>query len=210
MWCDLNYIWKEAFTLAWEAFKRNTVPIGAVITDEKGNIISRGKNRIYDEVSSNPLAGTNMAHAEMTAMLNLKEKHNPNIKQYTLYTTMEPCPMCFGAMVMMGIRKLRYAARDGIAGATELNDKMEYIKGKGIDIKREGNELELVQISLHTAREYKRRHVRMEELLDHWRGYCNEGVALGKKLFDDGYFEEAINQDKSIEKIYDEIANSIK
>jgi tRNA(Arg) A34 adenosine deaminase TadA len=33
MWSDLNSIWKEAFSLAWESFKKNTIPIGAVIVD---------------------------------------------------------------------------------------------------------------------------------------------------------------------------------
>jgi tRNA(adenine34) deaminase len=48
---------------------------------------------------------------------------HPNIKKYTLYTTMEPCPMCFGIMAMIGIRNMRYAAKDGFAGVTELNYK---------------------------------------------------------------------------------------
>ena len=75
MWSDINYIWKEAFTMAWESFKRNTIPIGAVIINEQGNIISKGRNEIYDNSSSNPLAGSYMAHAEMTAMIDLKKKN---------------------------------------------------------------------------------------------------------------------------------------
>ena len=81
MWSDINGIWKEAFSLAWESFKKNTIPIGAVIVDSHDNIISRGRNRIFDEESENPLAGTYMAHAEMTAMITLKEKEHPDIKK---------------------------------------------------------------------------------------------------------------------------------
>jgi len=205
MWVDLNDIWKEAFSLAWESFRKNTIPIGAVIVDEQGDIISRGRNRIFDESSTHPLVGSTMAHAEMTALLNLKEKAHPNIKKYTLYTTMEPCPMCFGAMVMMGIRNLRYAAKDGFAGATELNHKMDYIKSKRINIIQESPELELFQICLQTSYECVRKHPRVEELLDSWRSYCNTGVTLGKKLYDEGYFVDAINQKKPIQEIYDEI-----
>lgn len=205
MWVDLSDIWKEAFSLAWESFRKNTIPIGAVIVDEQGNIISRGRNRIFDESSTHPLVGSTMAHAEMTAMLNFKKKTHPNIKKYTLYTTMEPCPMCFGTMVMMGIRNLRYAAKDGFAGATELNYKMDYIKNKGIDIKAEAHELEVFQICLQASYEYSRKHPRLEELLDSWRTYCKTGVTLGKKLYDEGYFVAAISQNKPIQEIYDEI-----
>lgn len=205
MWSDLNDIWKEAFSLAWESFKKNTIPIGAVIVDKQGNIVSRGRNRIFDVTSNNPLAGTYMAHAEITAMITLKEKDHPNVKHYTLYTTMEPCPMCFGTMVMMGIRNLRYAARDGFAGATELNHKMDYIKSKEINIVSEGSELEIFQICLQATYELIRKHNRMEELLACWSAYCKEGVALAQELYNNGYFTDAIKQDKPLHKIYDEI-----
>ncbi|MBO8161965.1 MAG: nucleoside deaminase [Thermosipho sp. (in: Bacteria)] len=141
MWKDLNKYWQEAFKLAWESYKKDTIPIGAVIVDSKGNIISRGRNRIFDKSSSNPLAGTYMAHAEMTAMMQLKNDDHPNIKSYRLYTTMEPCPMCFGTMVMMGIRTLCYAARDGFAGAIEMNEKIDYIRKKEIKISKGDKEL---------------------------------------------------------------------
>jgi tRNA(adenine34) deaminase len=205
MWKDLNSYWREAFSMAWEAYKRGTIPIGAVIVDHEGNIISRGRNRIFDEDSSNPLAGTYIAHAEMTAMLVLKAKDHPDIKSYTLYTTMEPCPMCFGTMVMMGIRNIKYAARDGIAGAVELSEKMDYIKSKNMNIKLEGSEPEFFQICLQSAYECVRRHSRMEELLNIFRAYCSDGVALGEKLYEQGYFKAAAEQGKLIEEVYDEV-----
>ena len=210
MWSDLNDIWKEVFSLAWDSFKKNTIPIGAVIVDSKDNIISRGRNRIYDEESKNPLAGTYMAHAEMTAMISLKEKEHPDIKKYTLYTSMEPCPMCFGTMVMMGIRTLRYAARDGFAGASELNNKMDYIQNKKINIHSPGSELEIFQICIQASYEYTRKHDRIEEILDSWRSYCCDGVDLAKQLYDDEYFKNAIFTNKSIQEVYDEVISRYK
>lgn len=205
MWSDLNNIWKEAFSLAWESFNKNTIPIGAVIVDSHHNIIARGRNRIFDEVSKNPLSGTYMAHAEMTAMITLKEKEHPEVKKYTLYTTMEPCPMCFGTMVMMGIRNLRYAARDGFAGATEINNKMDYIRNKEINIDMEGSELEVFQICLQASYEYIRKHDRIEEIFNSWRNYCSDGVDLAKNLYDEGYFKDAVHRKKPIHEVYDEI-----
>lgn len=205
MWSDLNDIWKESFSLAWKSFKRHTIPIGAVIVDSQGNIIARGRNRIFDKESKHPLSGTCMAHAEMTAMSTLKEKDHPDIKKYTLYTTMEPCPMCFGAMVMMGIRNLKYAARDGFAGATEINNKMDYIHNKKIEIDMDSSELEVFQICLQTAFEYDRKHKRIEDILDSWRVYCNDGVTLAKSLFEKEYFKDALYKNKSIQEVYDEV-----
>jgi tRNA(adenine34) deaminase len=210
MWSDLNDIWKECFSLAWESFNKNTIPIGAVIVDSEGNIIAKGRNRIFDEVSKNPLAGTYMAHAEMTAMITLKEKEHPDIKKYTLYSTMEPCPMCFGTMVMMGIRNLRYAARDGFAGATEINEKMDYIRNKKINIVMHGSELEVFQICLQASFECIRKHDRIEEILDSWRAYCSEGVDLAKRLNEEGYFKDALYRNKPIEDVYDEIISRYK
>jgi tRNA(adenine34) deaminase len=210
MWQELSHVWQEVFALAWEAYKKNTIPIGAVIIDDCGNIISRGRNRIFDRHSNNPLAGTYMAHAETTAMLNIKVVDHPKVNQYTLFTSMEPCPMCFGTMVMMGIKNLKYAARDSYAGATELNYKMDYIKNKEIAISKEGGELEKFQICLQASFEFVRKNVRMVEVLDSWRDYCSEGVLLAKKLHENGYFTEAKNKDKHIGVIYDEIINMLK
>lgn len=212
MWKDLNYAWQEAFSLAWESFKKNTIPIGAVIVDENEKIISRGRNRIFDTTSSNPLAGTGMAHAETTAMLTLKQGEHINIKKYTLYTTMEPCPMCFGAMLMVGIRNIKYAARDGYAGATELNDKMSYINSKNMKFGIENEELEAFQICLQSAYEYKRQNSEykrhnsiLNAVLDSWSKYCRHGVLLAKELDEEEYFQKALNGGKTIGEIYDEV-----
>jgi tRNA(adenine34) deaminase len=205
MWKDLNYAWQEAFFLAWESFKKNTIPIGAVIVDENEKIISRGRNRIFDTKSSNPLAGTGMAHAETTAMLTLKQGEHINIKRYTLYTTMEPCPMCFGAMLMVGIRNIKYAARDGYAGATELNDKMSYINSKNMKFVRANEELEAFQICLQSVYEYKRQNSILNAVLDSWSKYCSDGVLLAKELYEENYFQNALKVGKTIGEIYDEV-----
>lgn len=205
MWRDLEKPWQEALNMAWEAYKRGTIPIGCIIINPKGEIVSKGRNRIFDKESDNPLAGSNMAHAEMTAMLGLRETDHPDIKKYILYTTMEPCPMCFGAIVMMGIRNVRFGARDGFAGATSLNDKLDYIKGKEIDIKGEKDEIEAFQLILQSSYEYSRQHPRIESILDTWRPINKLSVDYGKKLNSIKYFEMAVKDNKSIDNIYDEV-----
>lgn len=205
MWNKLSNSWKRSFELAWESYKRGTIPIGAVITDSNDKIVSEGRNRIFDKESSNPLAGTFLAHAEMTSMLPLKSKEHPDIRSYTLYTTMEPCPMCFGAIVMMNIRNIKYASRDAFAGATLLNDKSDYIKDKNISIKKADDDLEAFQLIIQTAYECERNHTRVEELIGSWAKVDKCAIELGKQLYNDQYFNKAKANNFNIGHIYNEI-----
>lgn len=205
MWKDLSIEWQEAFKLAWEAYQRGTIPIGCIITTKDGEIVSKGRNRIFDKKSSNPLAGSNMAHAEMTALFNLKAEEHPDIRTYKLYTTLEPCPMCFGTMVMMNIRNIHFGGRDGFAGALQLNEKMDYIKNKNINIIQGSQEIEEFQLILQTAYEYNRNHPRIEEVLDTWRAINKLSIDYGKKLNEIKYFELAASKKKPIEEVYDEV-----
>lgn len=205
MWNNLNKPWQRAFELAWESYKNDTIPIGAVIADSNGEIIVEGRNRIFDTKSSNPLAGTYMAHAEMTAMMQLKVDEHPDVRSYVLYTTMEPCPMCFGTMLMMHIQDLRFAARDNFAGATSLKDKHEYIKNKTMNIVGGTKDIQAFQLILQTSFEYIREHSRLEEILDTWREVDKKAIELGKQLFEEDYFTDAISKNKGIGIIYNEV-----
>jgi len=205
MWDKLDKPWQEAISLAWDSYKKGTIPIGCVIINKEGQIISKGQNQIFDLLGDSPLAGTNMAHAEMNALIGLKESEHPNIRSYILYTTMEPCHMCFGTAVMMNIRNIHYAADDGFAGATSLNEKLDYIKRKSVNIVKIGEELEAFQLILQSAYEYKRKHPRIENILSRWREVNNLAIDIAKELYGSGYFERARDENKSIEDIYSEV-----
>lgn len=205
MWDNLDKPWQEAFRLAWEAYKNGTIPIGCVIVNEEGQIISWGRNQIFDVTCNSPLAGTNMAHAEMNALFGLKALEHPDIRNYILYTTLEPCPMCFGTAVMMNIRNIYYGADDGFAGATSLNEKFDYIKSKNMNIKKIGGELEAFQLILQSAYEYQRQHPRIENILSAWRDVNNLAIDCGKELYESGYFPQAVKDNKSIEEVYNEV-----
>lgn len=203
MWYDLEKPWQQAFQMAWEAYKNDTIPIGCVIVSKEGKVISEGRNQIFDKFSDNPLTGTNMAHAEMNAMLGLRQSEHPDIRSYTLYTTMEPCPMCFGTIVMMSIRNIHYGARDGYAGATSLNDKLNYIKNKEIVIKKGIEEIEAFQLILQSAYEYESHHPRIENILNTWRDVNELAIECGKELYNIGYFPQGAKDNKDIGEIYD-------
>lgn len=204
MFKDLEDAWKEVFKLAWESYKRDTIPIGAVIVDSMNEIVSIGRNRTYDELSSHILAGTCMGHAEMTAMMKIKKYEHPEINTYKMYVGLEPCPMCFGTMAMVGIKELHYAASDGNAGAVGMKDTVDYIKSMDIKTIKEYGEVEVFQVILQSARG---RFNPLKKILDTWRSECIGAVELGQKLYDERYFENAINENKKISEIFDEVIN---
>lgn len=105
-----NKYMKEALKEAQMAFDINEVPIGAVIVkDDK--IIARAHN--LREMSN--LA---TSHAEILVIQKANEKLKSwRLDSCTLYVTIEPCPMCAGAIIQARIKKVVYGARDLKAGA---------------------------------------------------------------------------------------------
>ena len=102
MYKNIERPWQIAFEQGWEALVNGSIPIGAVITDEHGKIISKGRNRLFESSTKNP----KVAHAETEAIRNLDVSKYPNTYDYTLFACMEPCPMCMGTIVMSNLRKL--------------------------------------------------------------------------------------------------------
>ena len=101
---------KEALTLAREAFDEGEVPVGCVIVRGE-EIVGRGRNR--RERSKNALA-----HAEIEAINDAcRNLGGWRLWECTLYVTLEPCPMCAGAIVNARIPRVYYGARDESFGA---------------------------------------------------------------------------------------------
>lgn len=130
MWDTLDLPWQAALEMAWEAFCAGTVPIGAVIADANGNIYARGRNRITDiSAPTNQVCGNELAHAEINALLSLT-LNREECKRVALYTTMEPCPLCMGALYMSDVKTVHFAARDPWAGSTNLLGTTPYLSRK--------------------------------------------------------------------------------
>ena len=100
---------KEALIEASKAFKEDDVPVGAVIVKD-GIIIARGHNRRNIERNA-------ILHAEIIAIDNAcKTLGTRLLDECDLYVTLEPCPMCAGAIIQSGIRRLYFGAYDAKAG----------------------------------------------------------------------------------------------
>lgn len=107
---EAEFFMGRALGEAWKAYGKEEVPVGAVVV-KAGKVISRGHNE--RETKNNALR-----HAEITAI----EKACRKLKSWRLdgcdlYVTLEPCPMCAGAIIQARIRKVIYGADDPKAGA---------------------------------------------------------------------------------------------
>jgi len=107
---DDLFFMQEAIKEAKKALKFNEIPVGAVIVKD-GKIIARAFNR--RDIDNSPFA-----HAEMLAILEASQKLGSwRLDGCTIYVTLEPCPMCAGAISQCRIKRLVYGARDAKAGA---------------------------------------------------------------------------------------------
>jgi tRNA(adenine34) deaminase len=102
-WENLELPWKEAFSQGWIAFCNGSVPIGAVICDQNGAILTKARNHINDNYFPN----NKVAHAETIAVQSLDLQLHNNPHSYIVYACAEPCPMCFGTIVMGNIRTIK-------------------------------------------------------------------------------------------------------
>jgi tRNA(adenine34) deaminase len=125
--------WMEsALREAEQAYRRKEVPIGAVII-HNGRVIGRGYNQT--ETLQDPTA-----HAEMIAITAAATQLGTRrLEDCTLYVTLEPCPMCAGAIVLARLPRLVFGAADPKAGACgtlynivkdkRLNHRVELVSG---------------------------------------------------------------------------------
>ena len=99
-----------ALELGRQAMAEGEVPVGCVIVWEDGRVVGRGRNRREGD-------RTALGHAEIEAIaMACKTLGGWRLKDCALYVTLEPCPMCAGAIVNARIPVVCYGARDDKAG----------------------------------------------------------------------------------------------
>ena len=125
------FFMSEALRLAEEAYEKGDVPVGAVIV-KNGEIISKACNRREQDSSA-------IAHAEILAIEDACKKLGGwRLDDCVLYVTLEPCPMCSGAIINSRISKVVFGARDALAGCCgsvidfnsyPFNHSFEFVSG---------------------------------------------------------------------------------
>jgi tRNA(adenine34) deaminase len=131
---DLDVRWmREAFRAAVEAGERGEVPVGACVVTNEGRVLAIAGNRTRTDCDPT-------AHAEIVALREAARSFdNYRLTNAVVYSTIEPCAMCAGALVQARVKRLVYGARDERFGAVEthfricdsssLNHRMEITSG---------------------------------------------------------------------------------
>lgn len=110
----------EAIKEAEKSLSEGGIPIGAVIVKDN-EIISRGHNRLIQNNSV-------ILHGEMDAIENAKGLSYEDYRRCTLYTTLSPCPMCSGAVILYNIPRVVIGDNTTLMGAEDL------LKGNDVEV----------------------------------------------------------------------------
>jgi len=124
---------RQALAEAQKAERKNEVPIGALIVDSKGSSLAAAHNQVI--ALADPTG-----HAEILALRAAgRRTGNYRLPDTTLYVTVEPCPMCMGAVVHARVQRLVFGAFDArwgaagslidLAGDKRLNHQVDIISG---------------------------------------------------------------------------------
>ncbi|MEK5175710.1 nucleoside deaminase [Heyndrickxia sp. FSL W8-0496] len=161
-----RYYFEIALKEAEQALKENTYPIGAVIVDESDNLIAKGRNRVHPNQDATAHAEIDAIRNAGQAILNAKVKR----EKFTIYTTLEPCPMCTGGILFANIKKVVWLLNDdlGFGG---------YRKIKAANVFEE--RFDEVDIIEEPFEDLKKRQV---ELMEKWAINPNNVVHLRKAL----------------------------
>ena len=116
----MDEFFKEAIKQAKKGLSEGGIPIGSVIA-HNGEILGKGHNKRVQE-------GSVILHGEMDAFENAGRQDAKIYKEATIYTTLSPCPMCTGAILLYGIPKVVIGENKTFMGAEET------LKSQGIEV----------------------------------------------------------------------------
>lgn len=138
-----------AMQAAQEAVKQGDMPFGACVVNERGFVLSVAHNRV--NASMDPTA-----HAEVLAIREAGQKRgSPDLRGCVLYTTCEPCAMCFSACVWSKLARIVYAASNEDSAASAIDcipiSSMQMKRLSQSDVEIVGNVLRDESLKLFTA-----------------------------------------------------------
>ena len=124
---DIRKIEKELLKLSYKAYRRNEMPVSAILVDSKGKIIAKAYNK--KNIKKNVLY-----HAEILCLIKgFKRLHRWNLSECILYVSLEPCNMCKEVISEASINKVYYILNKG--NLTNKYNKTKYEQMYGVDKK---------------------------------------------------------------------------
>lgn len=213
MFSSLALHWQVCIEEAWQAYCVGSLPIGAVVVDEMGNILGKGRNRIGDKTppeNEKVVSDHRLAHAEINGLLATDFRaHEP--KHCVLYTLAEPCPLCIGAIVMANLVRYQYAARDNWTGSTDLLQANDYMRSKGV--KAEGpceGIFEKAIVAWQLEYTLWVNAERAEPLLKAHEASLPESVVLSRQLHQEGTLQDMKREGKTAQDVFDELCRQVE
>ena len=195
-WDKLQSVWQQVMLGALESYLENSVPVGAVVVDEQGEIVSVGRNKLSQD---------RIAHAETEALKAIPS--SVDRKTASIFSSMEPCPMCTGAIRIMQLKTLHIAARDPAAGSTELLNATKFMRHFECEVVDPADPaLEFVNVALMFEHRTRNGHNRWR---DEWFTYLPLAVETGEALAASGKYEAWVTNGSTAREIYDEISTHV-
>jgi tRNA(adenine34) deaminase len=184
LWEYLSEPWRACVELAWESYCAGSLPIGAIVADARGNVLSRGRNRIHEKSGEDgSLFGHRLAHAEVNALVTLDyDRRDP--AACILYTTTEPCPLCVGAARMADVGGVHYAAREPWGGSAAMFEMVPYLKRGNVRVVGpEDERLEETLVALQIERFLRLKPEILERFLGTYEVVMPTAVRAGRSLY---------------------------
>jgi creatinine deaminase len=130
---NMDKFLKAAIDEAQKGLQEGGIPIGSVIV-HNGKIIGRGHNRRIQQ-------GSSILHGEMDALENAGRHPASVYRECTLYTTLSPCPMCSGAILLYGIPKIVVGENTTFMGEESLLRS----RGVSVEVKQDDGCIQMMQ-----------------------------------------------------------------
>jgi tRNA(adenine34) deaminase len=207
MWSDLELPWQACLEEAWAAYCNGSYPIGAVIIDGNGTILACGRNHIKDSnTESDTITENQLAHAEINALIKISHLPKSVLHQAKLYSSLEPCPLCMGALYMSAVRNIYFAARDAHAGSTNLLGKTLYLSRKPIQVHPPTNdELESISTAICIAHALLENWKGIEVFLDTQREILPSSVDYGCWLHSENWLPRMRKEKRTAKEMYENL-----
>ncbi len=207
MWSDLTIPWQACIEEAWEAFCVGSFPIGAVIVDADGKILACGRNHLRDaDDHGDTIVKNQLAHAEINALLKISQFPKSILHKAALYTSLEPCPLCMGALYMSAVRNLHFAAWDVYGGSSNLLGKTPYLTVKPITVHLPTDALlENIIVAITIAHTLMENWEGSEILFETQRKTLPEAVDYGYWLHHENWLPRMREEKRTAKEMYDNL-----
>ena len=199
MWDTISEKWQTVFEEVWKAFCQGSTPIGAALYDRSGKLILSDRNRSRETDTVN----REISHAEANALRRLNTDHF-NSRELVLFTSMEPCPMCMGMILMGHIKEVHYAAADNYCGMVHLIGQDPYYTGKNVNCIYEAGELERFQLTVQSYYELRHlEHGASDKVIRQFEKTCSPAVDMAKKLYSEKMLDKFADEGVPCGEVYD-------